>query len=377
MEQYAPTQSALEIENITANTTTLSYAEAPTFTEVDKLIITVFMPIVVTVGITGNIAIIIVFLRIKPMRTSMNIYLANLALADLMYLTNAPVTIWKVFAAGDLNEDSAISLFYCKLNTFLVDVSFHVSSLTILALTLERYFVVCWPLRFKTTNVRPIAIGATLCCWGVSFVWNSRKLAFTGFKHYRNMMHEGELVDITYCTYYSTRHPGEEILHTIDASLFFVVAVTIFILYFLMISMMQKMSRTQRTLSRSFMVKHRAQHKILRMLILTVTVYILCLSPFQVINLISIHGDLHPDAAGILINLCRCLLYINSAANPFIYNVFNIKYREAFVECFCSFPGKKLSRTYTRTNELSPRRTQTMLTKMNSNKSTTSNYNNN
>ncbi|XP_033123333.1 growth hormone secretagogue receptor type 1-like isoform X2 [Anneissia japonica] len=369
MDKYVISTSPTIDQNISANATT--YPEGVTFTTVDKIIITIFMPIVVTIGITGNVAIIIVFLRIKSMRTSMNIYLASLALADVMFLSNAPVTIWKAFAAGDLIEDSSFSLFYCKLNTYLVDSSYHVSSLTILALTLERYFVVCWPLRFKTTNVRPIAIGATLCCWGVSLVWNSRKLVFLGFKD-ENVMHEGEVVDIKTCTYYSTSHTGEDILHTIDAVLFFLIAIVIFILYFLMISMVQKMARTQRTLSRSFMVKHRAQNKILRMLILTVSVYILCLSPFQILNIWSIHGKLPHEVAVVYINISRCLVYINSSANPFIYNVFNVRYREAFVECFCSFPGKRLSRTYTRGNELSPRRTQTMLTKMNSNKSTTS-----
>ncbi|GFO44702.1 orexin receptor type 2-like, partial [Plakobranchus ocellatus] len=48
--------------------------------------VTIFNIIIFVVGIIGNILVILVVSRVKDMRTSINLYLTNLSVADLLVL---------------------------------------------------------------------------------------------------------------------------------------------------------------------------------------------------------------------------------------------------------------------------------------------------
>ncbi|XP_055937719.1 substance-K receptor-like isoform X2 [Argiope bruennichi] len=77
------------------------------------------LPIMV-MGIFGNVAILVVMLRIKGMRTCTNIFICNMALADLMTILCCSWTIIVV----DAYQNFILGKIYCKLDGF-----FHVTFL--------------------------------------------------------------------------------------------------------------------------------------------------------------------------------------------------------------------------------------------------------
>ncbi|GIX81856.1 substance-K receptor [Caerostris darwini] len=77
------------------------------------------LPIMI-LGIFGNVAILIVMLRIKGMRTCTNIFICNMALADLMTILCCSWTIIVV----DAYQNFILGKVYCKLDGF-----FHVTFL--------------------------------------------------------------------------------------------------------------------------------------------------------------------------------------------------------------------------------------------------------
>ena len=73
------------------------------FKPFEKILITVLFPIIFTFGIIGNVAFLTVVALVKEMRTLTNFYLANLAVADLLYTILqllAPYTITYAISDG-------------------------------------------------------------------------------------------------------------------------------------------------------------------------------------------------------------------------------------------------------------------------------------
>ena len=81
--------------------------------------------------------------------------------------------------------------------------------------------------------------------------------------------------------------------------------------------------------------------QVVRMLIVTITVYIICITPFRLLNLFDIYMYyLPPNITWVLVNTARIMMYTNSAVNPIIYNIMSDRYRHAFRETFlCCIPN--------------------------------------
>jgi len=56
------------------------------YDEVGAFVVSVIMPCILCLGCISNVAFIIVFVRVRSMRTTTNVYLVNLACADLAFL---------------------------------------------------------------------------------------------------------------------------------------------------------------------------------------------------------------------------------------------------------------------------------------------------
>ena len=56
------------------------------YSKTDKVMITIIFPIIVTVGLLANTAFLFTLVRVREMRTITNFYLANLALADFLFI---------------------------------------------------------------------------------------------------------------------------------------------------------------------------------------------------------------------------------------------------------------------------------------------------
>lgn len=128
---------------------------------------------VTVVGVTGNILVCLVVLLNKPMRTSMNYLLVNLAVSDMILLVFfSPTFIFKGAYSHPVGITGDI---FCSLITgeTLAWMGGYVSSAFLLAVSIERYFAVAHPhsygTSFITKNLRIMVSG----CWLFSLAWNS------------------------------------------------------------------------------------------------------------------------------------------------------------------------------------------------------------
>ncbi|XP_033114035.1 neuromedin-U receptor 2-like [Anneissia japonica] len=153
------------------------YIESLLYTDLDKVIISIILPIVVTIGIIGNLLTIIVIARKKCMHTPVNVYFANLAIADTLFLITAPELIWNSYIKSPVNDwydIGEVPKWVCPLTWFLISTGQIVALFTIFWLSVEHYMAVCRPLKFKQSGFGICSRSIKICgiIWFLCLSWN-------------------------------------------------------------------------------------------------------------------------------------------------------------------------------------------------------------
>lgn len=111
------------------------------------------------IGITGNSLVVYVVCVKKSMQSVTNLFIMNLALSDiLMCLLAVPFTPISFF-----QDYWTLGKFLCHLVPFSLGVSVYVSTLTSLAIAIDRYFVIVHPFKPR------MKLG--VCCLLIAVVW--------------------------------------------------------------------------------------------------------------------------------------------------------------------------------------------------------------
>lgn len=97
-------------------------------------------------GVIGNLIICIVIAVRKPMHTSINYYLFNLAISDLAILLVTILLHNETF--WDINSMTLTS----EVIWWAKEVAYEASALTVTALSIERCIAICYPLKMKTMS---------------------------------------------------------------------------------------------------------------------------------------------------------------------------------------------------------------------------------
>ncbi|EDW05723.2 uncharacterized protein Dmoj_GI10925 [Drosophila mojavensis] len=97
-------------------------------------------------AIVGNLLVISTLMQNRRMRTITNLFLLNLAISDMLLgVLCMPVTL-----VGTLLRNFIFGEFLCKLIQFSQAASVAVSSWTLVAISCERYYAICHPLRSRS-----------------------------------------------------------------------------------------------------------------------------------------------------------------------------------------------------------------------------------
>ncbi|XP_070545935.1 growth hormone secretagogue receptor type 1-like isoform X2 [Ptychodera flava] len=326
-----------------------------TYSRVDIAMVTVFMPIVFVVGVIGNAMVVYVFFRVTHMRTVTNYYLASLAMADLFFLCSAVPVFWVQYSFTNVPIDhTALGVGVCKVVlTFSPDVCFIVSTMTVVVLTIERYVAICWPMKFKTISTKPKAVTTIVLTWVLAALYKSPQIYFAGvmancfdWSQYTNSSeYPSDVITCDFCSIQSHGMRTCEIWRrslTLDNLLILMVIPVILILYFFIALQLYNLSKSTTGSAAS---STRMKQQVIRMLMVTIATYIICITPFRVLNLLNIWSyKIPPNMKWALVNMARILQYTNAAVNPIIYNIMSDKYRQSFKQAFgfiCESPPKE------------------------------------
>ena len=136
--------------------------------------------VLILAGVIGNCLVIWAVIRSPSMRTLRNTFITNLAVSDLLLcLVTMPLTLLEIITKYWPLGDSAIS---CKMAGGLQAVSIFVSTMSITAISLDRYQLIVYP---TTDYLKRIGAAAgLLCIWTLSFLLAGPIFVFRSLDHH-------------------------------------------------------------------------------------------------------------------------------------------------------------------------------------------------
>ena len=289
--------------------------------------------IILIVSLVGNILLILVILNNKQLRKSINYFVFNMAVSDLLNpLTIMPVQIVQIISgSGSWQVDSPWILgnILCKLSYFLPDVSLVVSIESLLLISMDRFVAVVFPLKAKliSPKARLISIG---CAWLVAIAVHAPYFYTFRLFHVENK---------TYCE--SDWGPSEA--HTKKRYLmanfitFFIIPVCLLVIMYGFIARTLKTKNKECQQQLSFEQRSRDQQlkKIIRLAAAIIIAFVVCTIPLVVFTftLIFLWNWKVPAICAfrsVIPFICLFMLHLWSAVNPCICFIFNTKYRNSF-----------------------------------------------
>ncbi|XP_011699905.1 PREDICTED: growth hormone secretagogue receptor type 1 isoform X3 [Wasmannia auropunctata] len=237
-------------------------------------------------------------------------------------------------------DNSAVAHRVGKAVPFVELTVAHASVLTILAISFERYYAICEPLRAGYVCTKARATFLCFLAWVAAALCTSPILLMVTYELEEN-------VDGTYtptCTTpASTTWMTGFILTTIIV--FFVIPLLILIVLYTVIARHLMANPAISRGPANNLLKYRKQ--VVMMLATVVLCFFLCLLPFKAFTLwIIIVPPKMLVSLGIegyfsLLYFCRVMLYLNSAINPILYNLMSTKFREGFLKLCGLGPAKR------------------------------------
>lgn len=313
--------------------------EVPIFPSYIRTASTIVCVIIMSIGVAGNAMVPAVILRSRDMRNSTNIFLVNLSVADLLVLLVCTPTV--LVEVHSRPEVWLLGETMCKAVPFVELTVAHASVLTILAISFERYYAICEPLRAGYVCTKARAMFICLLAWALAALLTS---PVTLVAQYRLAEYiDGSIVPV--CLMEADSFwPVLFFIATI--SLFFVLPLLILLVLYSLIA--KNLMEAPDVMTAHQHQHHRYRKQVVLMLGTVVVSFFICLLPFRAFTLwIIVVPPETVIALGVeryynLLYFCRIMHYINSALNPILYNLMSSKFRNGFARlCLGSSVGRK------------------------------------
>ncbi|XP_077866304.1 QRFP-like peptide receptor [Saccoglossus kowalevskii] len=342
------------------------------------IITTVFYVIIFILGVIGNVLVLFVVCCNKDMGNSTNYFLVNLSVADLLVLVFCmPVALLETY----IIRPWLLGEVMCKLVPFLEYSASQASILTLVAVAIERFVAICYPLKAQYTITPKKTVRICGLIWLIACGASIPYLFMAQHTTYDITENGDELYE---CGTYNDSLPAE--IYVVScAVIFFLLPLFVLVGLYLRVSLAlnKKMpaqcnnrvvfnKKTQeaadeeysmeiyggtshdgdsgnppeytplRVTSRQrapdpFRAQMKMRKRVVYMLIVVVALFFICLLPQRVVSLWFKYGSaeqqmsLGVEGVYTLVIICRIFTYMNSSINPIIYNIMSTKFRTAFL----------------------------------------------
>lgn len=280
--------------------------------------------IMCAMGVVGNTYTLVITRSAALRRTgSMYVYIINLALADLLYLSTIPFVVCTYFAHDWLFGEAG-----CRMLLSLDLLTMHASVFILVAMSLERYRAVARPFSAHRSSSRNRRISAGII-WGLAFVLTLPMMVMIRLREGKPTM-AGLVKKICFPTW------TPDAFKTYITVLFFTsVLVPGLIIVGLYVGLARRYWAAEARLGGSSRIARRRglKQKVVSMIFSIVVAYWACFLPFwgwQLAKLFSPESlkTLSPAAHNYVNFFVTCLTYGNSCINPFLYTLLTRNYKD-------------------------------------------------
>lgn len=123
-----------------------------------QILLAILFAVITVLGVGGNAIVIYIVLWNRRMRTPTNYFIVNLAVSDLL----AALMCINFTYYSTMYLFWPFGRFMCKTVQFIQNVSISVSIFTLVVISLDRYFVILYPLRPKLGKTKALLIVALI-----------------------------------------------------------------------------------------------------------------------------------------------------------------------------------------------------------------------
>ncbi|KAM9840800.1 trace amine-associated receptor 1-like [Aulostomus maculatus] len=267
------------------------------------------------ITVCGNLLILISIIYFKQLHTPTNYLILSLAVTDLLVGVVAFPVGMKFTISSCLYKYDV----FCNVRE-IFDVTLSTASvLNLCCISIDRYFVVCQPLRYRTTITRNVVVIMILVIWSVSVLV---AIGFIIAELDREQCGEKCNIDVL-------------LANTVGPVFSFYLPLIIMVCIYVKIFLVaQKQARSiQNTTRKSGATVSKSERKATKTLAIVMGVFLICWTPFflcfyfQLLNPVTVPLPLFEALIWLALS--------NSMLNPFIYAFFYSWFRSAFRMIIC------------------------------------------
>ncbi|CAN8030519.1 hypothetical protein HPB47_005012 [Ixodes persulcatus] len=287
--------------------------------EVLAIVVPILFGAIAVVGFFGNALVVLVVLCNPQMRSTTNILIINLAMADLLFIVFCvPFTGWdytlNYWPFGDI---------WCRIVQYLVIVCAYASIYTLVLMSFDRFLAVVHPITSMSIRTERNAYIAIFLTWVVILLACVPAL----FSHGMVFLDD----NYSSCTFLAEMGYSLAAFQICFFMFSFVVPLAlIFVLYVLMLKRLWfGVTPGGRVSAESV----RSKKRVTRLVVVVVVVFAVCWCPVQIVLVlksVELYG-LPMNPPRIVIQIAsQILAYTNSCVNPFLYAFLSENFRKSF-----------------------------------------------
>lgn len=315
------------IFNYTTNSTSCNGTETqqtsifPSAMErVIAIVVPILFGIIVVVGLIGNTLVVIVVACNPLMRSTTNVLIINLAVADLLFIMFCvPFTAFDYalpyWPFGDV---------WCRVVQYLVIVCAYASIYTLVLMSFDRFLAVVHPIAsmsVRTVQNAFIAIGilwAVIVLACIPALQSHGQLSYTAFG-----------TEYSVCIFLANEGYNYAAFQiSFFLSSYIIPLSLIFVLYMLMLKRLWfGVAPGGRVSAESL----RSKKRVTRMVVIVVVIFAVCWCPIQIVLVLKSVNSYPITPFRIVVQITSHILaYMNSCVNPILYAFLSENFRKAF-----------------------------------------------
>lgn len=289
------------------------------------------LPVIITVGTIGNIFSFMVMIQREMRQTSTFFYLAVLAVADTIVLFMSAFKTWIRLCSGF--EMLHFSDATCKLFTFLTYFSLHMSAWLIVAVTVERFIVVWFPLKATSICSAKRAKLTTLGL-GIGFFLLNAHLFWTA-----DLITDPKSGQKTCAMLQNNQFLYKEVIPWVHLTLYsFIPFVSLLVFNILIVVSLIKHRQIITSQMTRADKRTRYNHRRLAITLLCISfVWIITTTPSALYTVLPLKRDTVKEIAHFFLIkvICYIFMYINHSINFFLYCITGQAFRREFMKLVC------------------------------------------
>ncbi|KAJ8387180.1 hypothetical protein AAFF_G00159920 [Aldrovandia affinis] len=263
------------------------------------------------------------------MRTTTNLYLSSMAFSDLLIFLCMPLDLYRIWKYRPWNLGDQL----CKLFQFVSESCTYSTILNVTALSVERYFAICFPLKAKVVVTKGRVRVVILVLWTVAVFSAAPIFILVGVEH-EHGTNPGATNECK-ATQYAIRSGLLTIMVWVSSIFFFLPVFCLTVLY----SLIGRRLWRRETMGPNISSRDKNNKQTVKMLAMVVFAFVLCWLPFHVGRyLFSKSSEAGSPLISRISEYCNLvsfvLFYLSAAINPILYNIMSKKYRVAAGKLF-------------------------------------------